>query len=495
MSKSAQHSAIFVGAYFLTSFLNYGFGVALSWFFTPAEYGRLGVAQSLLLLVALAVGSGFSWSANQVLAARGLTDHSRVSVRTALLVNTILGGFIAIGLWFFYRMDVIPLGEDYFWIIPFVSITTLILAIRAVVNGAARGLFHFRQVALNLVIEVVTKSLVGILLVWLGLSVRGVMMAFAIGAGISLLHSLWIVRKANLWRGKVWFRMQAVLSSLPLFVGMVSIALMLNIDVLALKILSPLTSGDALTGFYQAAVILARTPVFLAQAVTLVLFSYASSQRVLDSHEPGMIVRELPDFKQALSIWGRLLLPGSLVLMLAPQTALGVFFPEVYQSSDIVLVIAAAGGLMLSLVTLINGLLQATGQQKSATLAVMLSTLAQVFGMVYLIPRYGAVGAAWSLLIASLFALILFMGLLKPSSRQYWAVARLCFLDQIVPLICMVIPLVLLPASSWFYYLAKLILSGLIYITTLFYFSRKTSPFAWSSTGAVRTVVQVFLGG
>jgi O-antigen/teichoic acid export membrane protein len=44
------HSAVLVAAYLGTSVLNYAFGVALSWFFAPEQFGVLGVAQSLLLL-------------------------------------------------------------------------------------------------------------------------------------------------------------------------------------------------------------------------------------------------------------------------------------------------------------------------------------------------------------------------------------------------------------------------------------------------------------
>jgi O-antigen/teichoic acid export membrane protein len=77
MAKSTRHSAILIGAYIATSVLNYAFGVGLSWFFSPDQFGVLGVAQSLLLLVALAVGSGFTWTAAQDIAANGLNEDTR----------------------------------------------------------------------------------------------------------------------------------------------------------------------------------------------------------------------------------------------------------------------------------------------------------------------------------------------------------------------------------------------------------------------------------
>ncbi|HSM57323.1 MAG TPA: hypothetical protein VK879_14320, partial [Candidatus Sulfomarinibacteraceae bacterium] len=96
MERAARHSALVIGAFLATSVLNYIFGVGLSWFLEPAQYGVLGVAQSLLLLAALVVSAGFSWTANRDVAAAGVNANTRTRFRTAWLANVGLGVLVAV---------------------------------------------------------------------------------------------------------------------------------------------------------------------------------------------------------------------------------------------------------------------------------------------------------------------------------------------------------------------------------------------------------------
>jgi O-antigen/teichoic acid export membrane protein len=94
MSNATKHSFYLIITYLLTSGLNYIFGVVLSWFFTPAQFGVLGVTQSLLLLLALVVGSGFAWTAAHDIARDGINDENRRRFRTAWIMNMLTGLFV-----------------------------------------------------------------------------------------------------------------------------------------------------------------------------------------------------------------------------------------------------------------------------------------------------------------------------------------------------------------------------------------------------------------
>jgi len=472
MSNITKHSTVLIASFLVSAMLNYALGVALSWFFSPAQFGVLGVAQSLLLLTALVVGSGFAWTAAHEVAASGVTDETRRRFRAAWTANVVLGLILAGGLWGVYALGWLPLGPAYRAIVPLVGVTTVLLAARSVVNGAARGLYRFGPVAVNLAGEVVVKVGGGLALVALGVGAPGVIAGFALGAAAALAHSLWIVRPARLWRGRGWLDGRVVVTTAPLFVGMLGPALMLNLDVLGLKLLAPVGRGDELAGFYQAAVILARTPIFIAQSLTLVLFSYAAGTKgpssVADRQPPTLN----PYTRTAIKAWATWLLPAGLVLMVAPQAALSLLFPDHYQAAAPALQIAAGGGLLLALVTLLNGVSQAGGDRRRPAVAAGLATLAQVAVLIELVPRWGAVGAAWSLLTAGAVALLILLptvagrvGLRSTALERRRR--RMSLLTGGLPLPALIVPLLLLPDGGRGASLLKLGLAGISYLIVL----------------------------
>jgi O-antigen/teichoic acid export membrane protein len=325
-------------------------------------------------------------------------------------------------MWAAYLLNWFVLGPAYRLVIPLLGITIIILSIRSVINGASRGLYQFKLVALNLVGEVVIKASLGLVLVILGVGISGVMIAFAIGAFTSLLHSIWITRDARLWQGKGWINFQVITDTFPIFLGMLGPALILNLDILGLKLLSPIELGDTLSGHYQAAVILARGPVFIAQALTLVIFSYAAGATKHTAVSDAK--RQSKYLHTALIAWFWLLVPASLAMILLPKQILSIFFPSDYQASALALQIAAAGGAMLALVTLLIGVLQAGGEKRYTVFSAITAIVVQVITLVWLIPRWGAVGAAISMLNAGTIALLVLIPAFMGKDSELWPVLR-----------------------------------------------------------------------
>ncbi|MFQ5576182.1 MAG: oligosaccharide flippase family protein [Anaerolineae bacterium] len=479
MSNITRHSSWLIISFIITALLNYVFGVTLSWFFTPAQFGLLGVAQSLLLVLALIVGSGFAWTAAHDVAAEGVTPRTRRRFRAAWLANVALGVFLAAALWLAYATGRLPLGPGYRAVIPLVGFTTVVLAARSVLNGAARGLYRFGPIAVNLSGEVVIKVGVGLALVAAGMGVAGVMAGFAVGALAALAHSLWMVWSARLWRGAGRFDGAVLSATAPLFLGMLGPVLMLNFDLLGLKLLAPAGQGDELAGYYQAAVILARTPVFIAQSLTLVLFSYAAGA-ASRAKKPG------PDGTSGYVLtvvraWGIFLLPGGLALMLAPQAALALFFPPHYQAAAPTLRISAAGGVLLALVTLLNGVFQAGTSRRRPALAAGLAMVAQAAALVTLVPRLGAAGAAWSLLAGGGAALLGLAPALIPhlGLRLHFAWPK-----TVLPLAALAFPLLVLTGTTAASAALKLGLAGLAYLAALLALRLPLTGLAKAGAGA-----------
>jgi O-antigen/teichoic acid export membrane protein len=478
-----------MGAFVVTSILNYAFGVAMGWFFSPAQYGVLGVAQSLLLLVALVVGSGFAWTTTHDIAASGVTGETRHRFRAAWLVNVFLALALGGGLWAAYAWGGLFEGSAYRTVVPLIGLTAVLLAARSVVNGALRGLYRFDALATNQIGEVVAKAGAGLILVAAGAGVAGVMAGFALGTAVALAHSLWVTRQARLWQGQGWLDRRVIATTAPLFVGMVGTALMINLDILGLKLLAPAGASDELAGYYQAAVILARMPVFVAQTLTLVLFSYVTGARARQE-AGGLGTAEYA--RDAVRAWARLILPVGLVLMLAPHAVLSLVFPARYQVAAPSLQVASAGGMFLALATLLIAVLQAAGNRRRPAVVAAIAIAVQVVALVLLVPRLGPQGAAISLLAAGAVTVLGLVPAFVPWFRPGFRLN----LRPFVPLLALMLPLLLIADEGREMALLKLGLAGLGYLVALVAVNARALGEPWRPN--VRGVTQVFqllLGG
>jgi O-antigen/teichoic acid export membrane protein len=415
--SSSKDSAIIIVAFAVASAGNYAFGVALGWYLSPAEFGVAGVVQSLLLIAGIPVANGFSWAVAQDVAISGLTAKTRRRFRAAWVANMALGVVIAGFVWGSYQIGWLALGPDYMGPMSLLSLAIVLLAARSVIIGVVQGNRRFGQVAANQVGEVVIRFGSGLAMLWVGAGVTAVTGAFALGAGATALHSVWITRRERLWRGSGWIERGLAASSAPYFLSMLGVSVMLNIDILGLKLLSSASEGNEMIGFYQAAVTLARIPAYVAQALVLVLFAYAAEAKGTDT------VCGLTAFafaKRAIRAWSGVLVPVGLGLLLWPRAALGLLFPAAYQAAALSLQIAAVGATLLALVTLLSGVLQAAGDRHHPVFVIGVASSCQVLCLVILVPQLGAIGAALSLLtggIVGVAGLLTRLGMLTVASR------------------------------------------------------------------------------
>lgn len=496
MAPSSRHSLFFISVYAVTSILNYGFGVALGWLFTPAQFGVLGVAQSILLLLAMVVGAGFAWTTTHEMAANGVTADTSRRFRSALAANLILGILLGGGLWLGQRTGIIPLGTAYNQIIPLTGLVVVLLAVRAVFNGAARGLYKFTPVGINLIGEVTAKTVIGLALVIGGAGAEGVMAAFAAGAFLSLLHSVWILRHTGWWKGSGWVEAGVFTSSAPLFLGMVSTALMTNLDVLGIKFYSPAAMSDLAAGYYQAAAILARAPVYIAQALALVTFSYAAGAK--SEFQTHQLELDNQFFTSALKAWHRLLLPAALTMIAAPRTVLMLFFPEMYLPIAPILQVLAAGGALLGLVTLLNSVFQASGARQQGALATLAGIIVQMALLAWLTPLVGGMGAAISLIGAGITTLIWMAASMKLSLVQFtsaWKGPLRRWRSNLLPHLGLTASLLIFPASDRMTAIGSLLLAGIVYSGLLFIPTQTEANPPANASQALSRFMRVILGG
>src|SRR4029077_4692969 len=124
-----------------------------------------------------------------------------------------------------------------------------------------------------------------------------------------------------------------------------------------------------------------------------------------------------------------LIIPVQAALFAAPGPVLRLFLPHHYSAAHALLQVLAAGTLGALLTDMLIKSLLATGSGRQAGRRMPLTVVTEVTGLIILVPRYGALGAAYSYLLASYVGVILLVPLylkalqVRLSLRQFAAYA------------------------------------------------------------------------
>jgi O-antigen/teichoic acid export membrane protein len=196
-----------------------------------------------------------------------------------------------------------------------------------------------------------------------------------------------------------------------------------------------------------------------------------------------------------------LLVPGSLVLILTPQAALSLFFPEQYHGVSSALQVAAIGGLLLALSTLLIGVYQAEGKRRQPALASAFAVFVQIISLVVLVPSFGILGAAFSLLLAGAVSLLglvplFWSGLILRLQARNFSLTLSQINRNIFPLITLSLLLILLPDGNRFMVVIKLSSAALIYLLSLMFVQLRIPTRSQTSTNNLFSqFMQVLIGG
>jgi O-antigen/teichoic acid export membrane protein len=197
-----------------------------------------------------------------------------------------------------------------------------------------------------------------------------------------------------------------------MFSALLGMALLLNVDVLALKLFN---LGDrAIVGYYQAGIILANTPYYMMTATFPVIFTQIVRKKTI--RDSVAVVGET--FRLALIV----MLPFEALLALFPQTFLRLLFPAVYLAGAPALRLLALGNTAIILVAILSTVFQGTGRAIIAgrTLISVAVIEAVLLGMA--VPKWHSVGASALFLAATGTALLIlgicYLAQLDPTTLQ-----------------------------------------------------------------------------
>ncbi|MFN8439392.1 MAG: polysaccharide biosynthesis C-terminal domain-containing protein [Caldilineaceae bacterium] len=421
MKKTTQGGLFLIGSTIVIAMVNYALSIFLSWMLTPAQYGMIGVSQSLIFVGSWFLIAGFPWVSAQKVATLTVDELSSAYplLNSALWANGLLGFLVALGLCSAVWLGIVPLAPDYRIFSLLIALIVILLAIRLAITPVLQGRLLFAQLSWVTLIEATVQFMVALGLVMEGWGVSGALAGFATGSAVSLLVALWLTRSTAFWR---WpsFDLELIAKlrpAIPLLVANMSGVLLVNLDMLLLRLL--IVGQDEWIGYYQVVAVLARIPYYISQSANTMIFPMVA-RNAAHADEADQTSR------QALRYVLSFIFSLCLVLTCAPRATIAFFFPTFYLPAAPILALLSLGIGMIILAQTVATLCQARRQSRPVALVLPFAVAVQIVACLWLIPRYQLQGAAWSSCLAGGVALI---GMLVVLRRQFGQVLRLSRFD------------------------------------------------------------------
>jgi O-antigen/teichoic acid export membrane protein len=399
--SAAAGGVILVARFAAGAVLNYAFGIALAWLLVPSAFGTVSAVQNVLLLAAGMLTAGPPWAlAIRVAQTHGDPEAAKPEFRTAFITNIALG--IVLGTAFLVAQlsghQLVPTHEVRLDVI--VALEMPVLALNNVLWAAAQGSRRFGGLGVMQSGEILIKCAVGVFLVTvLNAGPAGIALSFLVGTAGSVLVGLKTDKGLIPGPGRL-AKLGFLADSTAVWFASASMTFLITADLLGLEVAGKAAGvTTAVLAGYQACGLLARASYYVSDALVDSVFPYIAR---------GESLREKHRWFVAAARWVPLfIIPIQLELILAPGPVLRLFLPSHYAGAQMVLRVLALGTLGALLADMLIKGLFAAGHRREIGWLMPIAVMAEVLGLIVLVPRYGAVGAALSYLIAVDVAVVL----------------------------------------------------------------------------------------
>ena len=397
---SAERSAAAGGVILLARFaaaavLNYAFGIALAWILVPAKFGTVSAIQNVVLLASGLLTAGLPWAlAMRIAETHGDPEAAKPEFRTALITN--FGCGLLLGAAFVTaQMSGLQLVPTHSPILDLIVAAEMpLLAVNSTLAGAAQGSSRFGGLGAMQSGEILVKCITALFLVTvLHAGPAGVALGFLIGTVGSVLIGVRTSKGLLPGRGPL-ASLSFLAASGSIWFAFASMTFLITADLLGLEVVGKAAGVTAavLAG-YQACGLLARASFYISDAFADAVFPFMARSGTLQEKHRWFV---------AAARWVPLLLiPTQVGLFLAPGPVLRLFLPPHYAVAQTLLRVLAAGTLGALITDMLVKSLFAIGYGRQIGRLLPIMVVAEVTGLVTLVPGHGALGAAYSYLIAS----------------------------------------------------------------------------------------------
>lgn len=320
--------------------LNYIYHLVMGRILGPQSYGELAGALSLMTLLSMIPLSLGLIVTKYVSASKGTEEVKNVTYwfkKKILIIAFGLSLLTVTASPFISRF--MNLSNE--WILPMIAAVFLFQIPLAFNRALLQGVLSFNIYVASFILEAVIKLGIGVSLVFLGLSLYGVVFAILIGVCLAWLLTL---KRASLFMGNSEgdFRGEKIkgllLYSLPVILQSIAITSFFSIDIVLVKHF--FSSFDS--GIYAAMSTLGKIIYFAAGPIALVMFPIVSSRQAKGEQYFKVFISS---FALTASISGIILL----FYWLVPHIAISMLFGSLFLSSSYLLPLF---GLFITFLTL-----------------------------------------------------------------------------------------------------------------------------------------------
>ena len=365
----------------------------------PELYGIFGVISALIMINELTLMKGVYETISKFVAER--EGVAKTIIRGTLKILTI-GSLIVGGICYIFAEQIASLMNDpeLTSYIKLFAITIPLTGISTVFLGVLNGLRQFGRQAFISIIFSVVRFISVIILVFLGFSIKGVI----IGLIISDLFRLIMAKGLCKPLGTVDdFDSKKMFSfALQLMIIALITSLVMNIDLLAVKVI---LKENLQTGLYTSAVTIAKIPPYLIMPLSLTALPTISKSVA----EGNMMLTEA-HIKQSLRLLLMLVLPLSLIIIATSENCISLFYGNKYVQAAGPLRILIIGGIFLSIKVVMQNVIVGAGWPRYVVYIGVLSLFIDIMLIVTLINKIGMGGAALASTFTHLFGFLLSYG-------------------------------------------------------------------------------------
>jgi O-antigen/teichoic acid export membrane protein len=373
----------------------------------PEGYGLFTVSAGMVAWIEWSVAAIFAGAALKLI---GEADDWRPIGAAVARLHFVLGGAIALTLWLCASPIAIVLkAPDLAGYLRLFAIDIPIFSLAQAHRSILVGIGGFQQRAMVTAIRWIARLLFIVILVQAGLSIRGAIIG-SIGASlIELAYCRFYVQPQLL--GRISFPIRQLWGyAVPLLLCAVSMRLLNKLD---LFMLQGLRGHAAETGIYGAAQNLTLIPGLFSLSFAPLLQSTLS--RMVGDGELGLARRTACDaFRVVIGM-----LPFAALTSGVAEEIVVCVFGGAFQPASTVLAVLIFGSVGFLGISVATAILTVAGKLRWTVLITAPLVLASIAGNIWLIPKFGVLGAALvTTLVASVGALTA-----VATVRRFWQIS------------------------------------------------------------------------
>ena len=447
-----------MSVFVISTIINYTYNIVLVWMLSPNQYGIVGVAISFLTILSLFISAAFPLTVVKFLSENSDNNLKYRVFKSSLIGNLCAALIISILFYLLYASGILHLGIVYMPFVLLIILTLIFSSIGVVYASALQGMFRFKKYGLISIITVSTKLITAVLLVLFGMGAIGAFLGFIAGTIAGLLMAVAFTSDFKYWKTAGWVDRRIYSFAFPMFFGTFFMTLIMNLDILGVKFLSEHILSDTFAGYYRSALIIAGLPVFVVSALMSVMFPYISKHSPTNANYSN----------KTLKYTVLMIFPVVIPLFLIPSPIIALVFPPSYAAASDALSLLALGMGFFVIITVFVGIFQAMHHPGVPAIILMFSVVLDIIALLFLVPKYGIIGAAASTTITCAAAMLGLVGVYFK-----YGFLKLNFMISVKVLIAFVLFgffIFILPHATRSLTLFNLMLSAILYMVILFVF-------------------------